>query len=489
VATRSSRRKHSFYWIPPNTTPSYKITIERGDGTVDDVSDFISMAEFEDNVTESVGRFEIVLWNPNDEYTGVWVGNEIVRYYKDYAATATTLRFRGRVEKPSNRFNKINVKGRSEGYRMLDITVTESFSEVETGVIVDALFATYLPSFTTNNVETSSTNITVSWFQKPLFECMKELASAAGFEFYVDSSLDVHYFATGSVDNAEEAIVHSSNLLDIKDFTPDLTLIKNRVIVYGAIQEGIQVIATAEDSTSQGVNGVKELILNDDNVTSETTAQEVADFELARLKDAPEVGNVKGYLLATIQPGERIQLSSPSDDLNPGYYTTTGYVDRLDVVESGVLSTSVFVNKEPRRISHILKGRVEQENRKKDASRNPEGMRFSRNFLFAEDTGSHTNTEIVNGVLKPTGASGTWISALRTLDTDLSEAYLIMNGETLTGAVVSVSGNNGVSYQDFTANRTKLVISDAAGKNLLVKVVFDDADTQISSLSVQYKLV
>ena len=36
-----------------------------------------------------------------------------------------------------------------------------------------------------------------------------------------------------------------------------------------------------------------------------------------------------------------------------------------------------------------------------------------------------------------------------------------MNGETLTGATISVSGDNGITYQSFTANRTKLIISSA----------------------------
>ncbi len=488
MAARNVRSRRAFHWIQPNTTAAYKITIERSDGTIDDISDSISIAEFEDNITESVGRFEFKLWNPNEDYTSIWSGNEIVRYYKDYAATATTLRFRGRIEKPSKRFNKIDVKGRSEGYRMFDVTVTKNFEDVETSEIVTSIFGTYLPSFTTSNVSVSSTTLTVNWHQKPLFECMKELASAASFEFYVDASLDVHYFATGSVDNTTDAIVHTINLLEINDFTPDLTLIKNRVIVYGAITQGIQVVSSAEDVTSQTANGVKEFIINDENITDEVTAGEVAAFELARLKDPPEVGKVMGWLLATVQPGERVRISSPSDELQPGYYNTTGYIDRLDVTETGVLSTTLFVNKEPRRVSHILRDRVEQENRKKSTTINPEEMRFSYNFLFGADTGTHTNTEITNGVLKTDGGgAGTWVSDARSLDTNLSEAYLIMNGETLTGASVEVSGDDGNNYQSIE-NRGKITMSTAIGTNLKIKVTFSSADTQITSLSILYKV-
>ena len=486
------KSERPFIWIPPNTTAAYKITIERSDGTIDDISDFISMAEFEDNITESVGKFEIELWNPNEEYTNIWLGNEIVRYYKDYASTATTLRFRGRIEKPSKRYNKINLKGRSEGLKMLGVTVTKSYTNVETSVIVKDLFSTYLPSLTTNNVGSSTTNLTLTWSQKPLMEALQELAKAAGFEFYLGADLDFRYFNTGSIQNQSEAIVHGMNLLDIPDFTPDLTLIKNRVIVYGAVVDGVQVLASAEQKTGiYGTDneefGVRELIVNDENITEETTAQEVADYELSVNKEAPKVGNVKGWLLASIQPGEKIRISSPSDELNPTFYNTTGYKDKLDVVQSGVFSTTVFVNKEPRKLSHILRDRVQQENKKKSTNLNPEEMRFSYNFLFEEDVGAHTNTEITDGVLKPTAASGTWISPLRSLDSNMVEAYILELGQFLPDVTVSVSGNNGISYQAFTSNKTKLVLSGSIGAEVRVKVVFSNADAQLSALSLLYK--
>jgi hypothetical protein len=486
------KTKKSLTWIPPNTTPSYKITIERGDGTIDDITNFISFAEFEDYVTDNVGQFEIRIWNPNEDYTSIWIGNEIVRYYKDYAATATTLRFRGRIEKPSKRFNNLNIKGRAEGSMMLDVPVTESYKNTETSTIATALFTTYLPTFTTTNINVSTVNVSLDWAETPLMEAMQELGKSTGFDFYVDSSLDAHYFLKGSVKNYKEAIVHGMNLLDVNDFTPDLTLIYNKVKVYGAVVNGVQVLATAEQKTgtygTQNTNfRVRTLVINDENILTETAAQEIADYELSQRKNPPDVGSVKGFLLATIQPGEAIQVSSPNDGLDPGWYTTTGYKDRLDIAQTGEISTTVFINKEPRGFHNVLRDRVQQENKKKNTSINVENMDFSYNFLFEEDSGTHSNTEITGGVLKPTSSSGTWISPNRVLSTNLSEAYLLMFGQFIPNVTVSVSGNNGVSYQAFTANKTKLTLSSAIGKNIRIKVVFDSADAQLNALSILYK--
>jgi hypothetical protein len=475
-----------FIWIPPKTQAKYKITITRNDGTIDDVSSIITYYEFSDNVTESVGAFEIRFHNSNNNYTSVYTGNEIVKIYKDYAATVTTLRFRGRVEKPDSKNYEIILKGRSEGYKMMDRYVNKTYTNIETSVIITDLFNTYLPTFTTNNVETSTTNLNITFSNRTLFEAVRDVARAAGFDIYVDKDVDVNYFLKGSRDNTTDAIVHNMNLIKVDDFTPDLTLVKNKIQLYGAIEKGIQILATAEDSTSQTTYGIKEMRINDENITKQDDADDIVAFELANRKDPPQTGAVTGLLLATIQPGERIRISDPDNGITPQFYTTTGYTDIYDM-RKGIRTTKVKINKEVRNISHILTSRVENENKKKSTFLNPEDMDNSYNFLFDSDTGTHTNTEIVDGLLRPTAGTGEWISPSKTLTSNITEAYLILNGETLTGATVSISGNNDVSYQTIT-NRSKITVSSAIGTSLVVKVVFSSADTQITSLSILYKI-
>ena len=105
---------------------------------------FLTSFKFEDHVTESIGKFEFDIWDQNEDYFNAWTGDEIVRYYKDYAADATTLRFRGRIEKPSKRGSRLNVKGRGETLKIFNITVTQYYNDVEVSTILTSLFSSSL---------------------------------------------------------------------------------------------------------------------------------------------------------------------------------------------------------------------------------------------------------------------------------------------------------------------------------------------------------
>lgn len=494
MAARNKKKVPIYVWIPPVNTANYKITIEDSTGTINDMTDIISFFEIEDGVTESIGKFQLNVWDPNETYKSLFTGNEIVRYYSDYAATATTLRFRGRIEKPSKRGNRLKLTGRSEGVKLIDVTVTQSYTDTETSEILKDIVNKYGPQFTVTNVTTSNTKLTVNWYQKPFWDCVQELTTAAGFDCYLSALLDFHYFETGSVVNTTEGIIHDNNMLDVGDFAPDLAEIKNRVIVYGAEQQGIKIMYTAENDdpdSKYSVDsdfGVREEPIEDTNVTSETMAQQLADATLAQRQNPPIVGDVKGTLLATIQPGQSIRISSPADDIQPGNYQCAKYKQTLDIEGGGVLATTVSILKEPRKIYHVIKTIIENQNKGKDTSINPEEMRYSYNFLFNTDEGSHDKTEITDGILKlQTGqSSGKWVSPTRTTPSNVSAIYLVVNGETLTGATYRVTGNGGQNYQTAT-NRGRTDLTTATGSQLSIEVSLTDTKTQITSLSVQYK--
>ena len=470
-------------WIPPMFTTIYKLTVERDDGTIDDITDLIHMCEIEDGVTETIGRFEFEMWDPNETYVNAWKNNNIVRYYSDYGTSADTLRFRGRMEKISRTGMKLKITGRNEALFYIDLTVTKQYVNQACNDILLDLISSYSTGYTTTNIESSVETLTVNWYQKPFWEAVQELCTAANFDAYIDKDKDWHFFEHGSRSNGDEAIVHESNMIEISDFANDLTQVRNRIIVYGAEQEGIQIIYTAEDTGSQASYGIKEEIVNDQNVTSYDQAKELGDFRLNVLKNPPVVGEIKGILLASIQPGQKIHLSSPEDNIDPQLYEIISY--KHDLIG---YTTTVRVSKEPRKISHIFKQLFEAGHKKEQTYANPNEMRYSYNFLFEEDSGTHTSTEITDGVLKlQTGqSSGNWVSVDRTTTSNVSQCYLIMTGETLTGATVQVSGDNGINYQTIV-NRGSVTLTNT-GTNLVVKVIFSDANTQIQSLAIQYKL-
>ena len=482
----STKKTKVWHWIPPQYYARPKVTVTRKDGTVDDITELASMWEFEDIKTTGIGRFEFRVWNNREQWTGIWSGLEVVYLYCDYAATATTKRFKGYIEKISYNNNMVTVTGRSNAMIEIDKLVTYQAETKECSLIFKDLIDTYGGGSTYTNVSASTTSITVNWYEKPFLDCIKELCDAAGFDAYKDYDDDWHFFEVGSIVNNGEAIVHDYNMLSIDEFADDITFVKNKIIVYGATVDGIQIIKSAKDQTSILAHKERKLIINDDNLTDEIQAQEYADFILLKNKDPPQTGEMTGVMLATIQPGENINLSSPQNNVPPGNYQIISYKHKFDLSKG--YTTTVKVNKETRRFSHIISSLINSDNKKNQTSINPEQMENTYNFYFDEDSGTHSNTEIVDGVLKPTAASGTWISDNRELDSNLNEVYPVMIGETLTGALIYISGNKGLAWQ-LVSNKTKLSISTSAGSNIKVRIVFSNADTQIDSLSIQYKVV
>jgi hypothetical protein len=480
---------HPTTWIPPSTTAVHRLTIERQDGTVDDVTERTFQLEIEDGTTEMIGRFEFTMFDPNSDYAGLWHNMDIVRYYSDYESTATSLRFRGRIEKIDRSGNQLTISGRSEARKLMDITVTDSFPNERCSAILYTLLR-YTDGFTFSDYGTEDywdpdeKYITVNWVQKPFWDCIKELCTANNYDFYVDSTLNFNFFPKDSRTNNGEAIVHTYNLLETKEFAEDITYVRNRIIVYGADDDSIQVLYTAEDADSQDKYGIREEIINDSNITSTTQAQEYAEYILASKKDPPQIGTVQGLLLASIQPGEKIWLSDPDNGILPSAYSIISYKHKIDF--SRGLTTEVKVNKESRRFSNVLASIITTANQQQSTSNNPYEMRYSYDFTFDSDSGTHVNTSIANSLLVPAIANGYWTSASKILTTDVREVYLVMNGETLNAVTVQVSGNDGQAWETIT-NRTRLVLTSTVGKLLRIRVTFTSADAQLQSLQVLYK--
>ena len=491
MAVRNIKTIRPKIWIPPKYQTVYKLTIDRSSGTVDNITDNIINAEIEDIATEGVGRFEFSLWNVDESYTKIWSGGETFKYYKDYAVgVPTSLRFLGKIEKVSYQGNKVKVTGRAIGRTFQDITVTQNYTGIDCSDILKDLIDKYGDgTFTYTNVTAvSGVTSTVNWYQKNFWDCVQELCTNATYDCYVDKNKDFNFFANGSRNNTTDALVHDYNLIEVGDFGTDQSLIKNRIIVYGAVIDNVQMLYTADDETSQELYGIKEEIINDDNVTTYAQAVDVGNFILQQRLNPSTVGEGTGILLATVQPGENIRLSSPLDNLPPTTYNCIGYVDKL----GDMLTTTVKISKETRTVSHIFKKLVESDNKKQYSATNPNEMRFGYTLRFDEDSGSHGNTEIVAGSLKlVSGASkGIWISDIRTLPKEIETVYLTM---TYTGSVSVYVGVNGVSSQSqIIPENQSFDIENPTGfdnDELTIFVNLNSSDAKVDSLSLMYKYV
>jgi hypothetical protein len=485
MAVRNARSKSATHWIPPEFTAKHKLTIERSDGTVDDITSYVYLFEYEDGVTDTIGGFELQISNATEQYTDKWTFMDIVRFYCDYATSATTLRFRGRIEKIDYTNNIIKISGRSEALAFMDITVTKSYQQLDCSDILKDLIDNYgKGNFTYNNIDTSNVIITINWYQKPFWECVTELCTATGYFAYVDSNLDFHFKLKGGVDNTQEAIVHTYNLISVSEFSEDITQVKNRIKVYGAQQDGIQLIYTVEDKDSITSYKLREDILQNNNMTNYNQIKEYGNYILETKKNPPVTGEVIGTLLASIQPGERIRLSSPENKLPPGYYDIIGFKQTIDF-NSG-LYTTVKVNKEPQRYNQILKTLIQNGSDTQTTDINKFDLDFTYNLLFNEDTGVHSNTQIVDGLLKPTAVGGVYISDSFIENENITQVNLLVVGSNVPDVKFEITGNGGVSYIALRPNNLTN-LSSVQGRDLKIRITFNTDTPEIDSISIQFK--
>lgn len=474
-------------WIPPSSTTIYKIEHITASGVATEITDSTIRLTIDDGVTDVVGKFEAEILDPLEEYRNSIALMDQLAFYSSYDASLVPIRFLGYIEKLEYVDNMLRISGRSGAMFYQEITVTKSYTNTESYVIIDDLIVTYRPYRSwRSNIAYEGTPLTISWSQKPFWDAIKEVCTATGYNFFVSATNVAYYYQPGSRINDGEAIVHGYNHLETKEFSRDISLVRNRIIVYGATIDGIQAIATAEDSASQAAYGIREEVISDSSISTETQAQEQAEYILAQKKDPPEIGEVKGLLLGTIQPGQKIYLSDPFNGIPPALYEIISYRHEINLT-SGYLTTLVRVNKEPRRIPHILANMATTSSQQQNTSSNPYEMRYSYGFSFDSDSGTHSNTQITEGVLVATSTPGIWVSPAKVLTANVSECYLVMNGETLTGASVQVSGNDGKDWEYIT-NMSRITLSSSLGSNLKVRVTISSANTQITSLSILYKV-
>ena len=474
-----------FVWIPPIFTPIYKVTIYNvATAVTTDVTDIIYDGEYTDGITDTIGSFRFKIDNSNETYTDLFALNDKLRIYLDYATTATTLRFEGIIERISRKMNTVELTGRGSASIVTGTLVTYTASATEASVILIALIDKYFPGvITKTNITASSTNVTVNWYQKSFWECVIELCNASSFEAYIDQTYDMHFFASGTTTNATDMVVHEYNLLETGDFAPDLTVLKNKITVYGAATDGLPMIATAEDTDSQTAYGLKEENISDSNITTMVQAQNRANFELAIKKDPPTIGDITSLGLTTLVPGEKLMVSDPMNGLVPGAYLIKKFTHKFSNDEP--FKTTITIYKEISSIPSVLKKRLSFE-QAISTNDNPYEMEYSNIWDFNSDSGTHDSTVISGGFLLTDGAaSGNWISAGIALDFTPTYVEVRATGTALEGTTYSVSADNGINFQVLLPN-TQLTLAPP-GEPLKVKVSLNSASTQIDTLCLLYK--
>lgn len=483
---RSRRRIPVYVWVPPSNYPNYKIIIRRRSGYVDDVTDYILNGYMSNQVTEGIGSFRFTIDNSTSRFYNVWSGNETVYIYADYTTNPTNTIFRGIVEKVYYGGYYVHVYGRSSALPLLYKRVTRKYDGIAISTILKSLISDYAPGFTTSNVQTCTTTLTVNWYQKPFWDCVKQLCYASGYDCYVDANNDFHFFQEKTIENTVEAVVHGINLLETGDFGRDYSQVRNKVTVYGATIDDVPIVYTATDQDSYNEIGRwQEEIITDTNIRTVAEARDRAIFELNRLKDPPIVGTITSLGLPTLMPGEMLRISDPDNGLAPGTYKVLSLEHTFR--HGDIMQTKVTIEKFSPSVPTMMKARIEAEQQLSDTP-NPYELEYSWIITFDDetDTGSHNNTEIASGRLKlVSGASsGTWISTTTTATNNITKAQVKAAGNNITQATFYISNNNGATWQTVTLN--DLTTLSSTGNKLKIKVVINSSNVEIDTIGILY---
>ncbi len=434
-------------------------------------------------VTSGIGTFNIKLSNSFGQLNGLYNKGDTAIFYADNS-DGTTQKFYGIIDFVKNDIGDtgqfLNIDGRHRGFHLNEFMVCHSATAKPTSQIlkdiIDKLPANY--GITYENVNTTTDLMDVEWNYKPFWDCVLELTNFSGYDAYVDDDLDIHFFEENSILNEDDAIVEGDNLLDSKEWGTNSLYEKTRVIVMGQDAEGLPIIHTA---ISENETEIKEVFIKDNSANTEQRVQDLANANLLEVINKNPQGIIKSFGLETTNPGDNIWIIIPRQQI-AGQYKIIQITHKFGMAIGG-WRTECLTEEEPGGTSKILRDMMKSTNVITEAE-NVNKFNYSYNFPYDEDTGTHSNTEITEGVLKTIGATGTWISPNRNLSENATKCEIKVSGDALTGTKYYISSDGGLSWQRVIPNT--LTAMKTLSQVLQLKVNLNSASTQIKSLVLLY---
>ena len=482
VAERESFARRAIVWLPkPYQRLNWALKI--GGTTIP--RDKIFGIKYTHSVTDEIGQCNIEINNNDGSYS--YSGGESIEIYVDYS-DASTLKWKGEIERVEPAFQDkgrtIKIVGRYTSAKLMDITVTKSYANTEIEDILEDIVNDYATGFTYNKTTyPCSTIATLNWENKPFWECIVDLCNLAQYDCYVNTSDAFVFRSKGSVTNEDEAMVHD-NVLEISGLGQDIVKVRNKIIVNGKDKDGTPIVYTAIDSDSQTNYKIREKVITDTSINTNADAKERAEAELALLKDAETAGEATSLIMVDLNPGDNVWISYPMLDVHDTY--------RVVKLETNLYSippkTKVWINS-VKKLPSLFKDMMKRD-LTSEAIQNPERMDYSFNMTFDDETQISTkaNLEVSEGVLKAEGGknAGSMVSVNTTATENITQAYIIPNGNSLSGNTITYYlSNNGGNTWEIVSSKT-LYTFTSAGRQLRLKIEINSALVELDSISVMY---
>ena len=427
---------------------------------------------------------------------------DTVNVYVDYGKVASTLRFTGKIERKSSQEQVyLTITGRSIAMITTGTNITYSSNGDKArstilkeliagrGVVGDSDY--YAPNFTNISIagiEDDLTEIEANYEEIPFWNIVEEICISGGRDAYVDKDLVFQYFLKGSRENATEAVVEDINLVEATDYAKDTQEVYTKVRVYGKTSGDIPIIATSTPNTTNTKGIVKELKIDNSSVDTTIQATELANAEATDRQIPPTVGSLIGLMLPTIAPGEKINISNPTNNIPPASYQINSF--RQSFTESGSPQTELIIQKQRVELATILKSNIKFQSDIPD-NLNKYDMDFSQVISFDTDSGVHKDTKVVDGYLQVVSgkSSGQWTSDVINLDSNVSNIEFRMTGDYLvqqygaTTSYIEFSLDGGTTWKFYRLGTSEI----PSGRDLKMRIDLNSADAQVSTIAVLYK--
>ena len=184
-------------------------------------------------------NFTATFRNDYGKYNTTFHLHDEVIIYANMNAPATTKIFTGIIEdidfSGSEKKEKVVLSGRDYGSVLQDVTIQPLvFINRDCGEIAKTIIEmSVMGIVTTNNVNTNTGTVLsrISFNQKNVFDALQQLASLAGYYFFVDANKDVNFISKSSISSGLS--FDSTNIISA-DFETNNTEIFNKVWVYGS---------------------------------------------------------------------------------------------------------------------------------------------------------------------------------------------------------------------------------------------------------------
>jgi len=485
--------------IPPKFSPVWKIEIVTDTESID-ITELIFNGEFSDGVTESIGDFSFRITDPNNTITNKIEEFDTINIYLDYGNVATTLKFKGKIERKSN-VDQIwlDISGRSIAMITTGVNITYNSNGQKTRkqILIDVINKYFIGIIDTSGIEDDDITLDVNYSEIPFWDFIQELCEGSGRDAYIGTNFVFNYFEINSRQNSTEAIVENINLVETQDYAKDTQEIVTQVRTYGRSNNGVPIISSSISDTTNTKGIIKERKIDNSNLLTPKQCKEFSVLTAESNKDAPTLGKISSLMTPTILPGESLFITNPTNNIPPAYYKISSYRHIFSNEDS---PKTEFTIAKPRLDTALIFRKIFQSQSYSSDNINPSDMDdtilydYNSNYgkkLFNDGTYSNTITDVDNstgigGLKVLTGETGTWTSKEINVGGILTGVSLRHSSSNIEGTKFFISLNSGVSFKEIISTADNIVF-DGTQDSIILRVDIKSSKTIIEAIGLYYK--